>query len=58
MKYRCYYEVKTTFFVEVEANSKEEAKLKYDNWEVESEPEELPALQIQDEEVEIELVNN
>ena len=58
MRYRCYYKVKTTYFVEIEASSIEEAKLKYDNWQVESEPEELPALEIPNEEVKFELVNN
>ena len=58
MRYRCYYEVKTTYFVEIEADSIEEAKLKYDNWQVESEPEELPELEIPDETVKFELVRD
>lgn len=41
-RFRCYYTIKTTYYVDVLAEDAFEAKEKYDNWEVEEEPHILP----------------
>ena len=41
-KYRCLYTVKTTYYVDVMADSEEEARKKYEKWDILAEPEVIP----------------
>ena len=57
-KYRCLYTVKTTYYVDVMADSEEEAREKYDNWDILAEPEVIPEELEQFENVQIQVIEN
>ena len=57
-KYRCLYTVKTTFYVDVMADSEKEAKEKYDEWDILAEPEILPEEIEQCEDIQIQVVED
>lgn len=57
-KYRCLYTVKTTYYVDVMADSEEEAREKYDNWDILAEPETMPEEIEQFEDVQIQITED
>lgn len=57
-KYRCLYTVKTTYYVDVMADSEEEARKKYENWDILTEPNVLPEEIEQFEDIQIQVVED